>query len=145
MLLDASLWPNVERRLSDELGAPLRPLGQLGRPRENRITWAADADGMGEVIVKARFRDRAGAKTRWCARNLPLLATRATSLIPSVIWACRTRISSAPPSPIAAFRGRIAILPCPQANNTWRATAAGPSGWSFFPPEGRMATKRSVA
>lgn len=85
MPLDAALWPNVARLLSGELGGPLRRLHQLSRPRVDRITWAADAAGIGEVIVKARFRDRAGAKTRSCARNLHLLAARGYP-VPEYLW-----------------------------------------------------------
>ncbi len=85
MPLRASLWPKVERRLSEELGTAIRLLDRLGRPRDNRATWAASAEGVGEVIVKARFRDRAGAKTRWCARNLRLLADRGWP-VPEYVW-----------------------------------------------------------
>ena len=50
-----SLWPRVERRLSEELGMVLESLGELGRARDNRVTWAAAGEGVGETIVKARF------------------------------------------------------------------------------------------
>jgi aminoglycoside phosphotransferase (APT) family kinase protein len=63
----------------------LESLGELGRARDNRVTWAAAGEGVGETIVKARFRDRAGAKTRWCARNLRLLADRGYP-VPEYVW-----------------------------------------------------------
>ena len=85
MSLGPSIWPKVERRLSEEFGTTIRLLDDLGRPRGNRATWAADAEGVGEVIIKARFRDRAGAKTTWCARNLRLLADRGYP-VPQYVW-----------------------------------------------------------
>jgi hypothetical protein len=50
------LWGRVAARIHSSCGWRLRRPAQLGRPREGRRTWLAEADGdatPGAVIVKA--------------------------------------------------------------------------------------------
>jgi Phosphotransferase enzyme family len=75
----------VARRLEAELGRRVRLLDELGRPRPERRTWAAEAEGLGDVVVKARHEDWAAEKTRWAAGHLPLLARRGHP-VPEIIW-----------------------------------------------------------
>jgi aminoglycoside phosphotransferase (APT) family kinase protein len=75
----------IQNRLRAELGEPVRLAGVLGRPRTDRRTWAADAEGIGPLVVKARRGDWADEKTRWCAENLPLLAARGYPA-PEILW-----------------------------------------------------------
>lgn len=63
----------------------MQQLGVLGRPRADRRTWAAEAEGLGELVVKARRGDRADEKTRWSAEHLPLLARRGYPA-PEIVW-----------------------------------------------------------
>jgi hypothetical protein len=78
-------WSAVAAKLAAELAQPVRCAGLLGRPRENRATWAAEAEGIGELVVKVRLGDRADEKTRWCAENLPLLGARGYP-VPEILW-----------------------------------------------------------
>jgi Phosphotransferase enzyme family len=75
----------VGRRLEAELGRRFRLLADLGRPTPERRTWAAEAEGLGDVVVKARHEDWAEAKTRWAAEHLPLLGRRGYP-VPELIW-----------------------------------------------------------
>jgi hypothetical protein len=50
------LWRRVAARIRSAGGWSLRPVAQLGRPREGRRTWLAESigqPGLGMVIVKA--------------------------------------------------------------------------------------------
>jgi aminoglycoside phosphotransferase len=49
------------------------------------MVWSAEAADLGEIVVKARYGDRAGEKTRWCATNMPLLAARGYPA-PEILW-----------------------------------------------------------
>jgi Phosphotransferase enzyme family len=78
-------WAAVAARLGTELGEPVRHVEALGRPRPGRAVWAAEAQGLGALVVKARHGDRAGEKTRWCAEHLPLLRARGYPA-PEIVW-----------------------------------------------------------
>ncbi len=80
------LWPAVARRLSSELGLTVTLDEQLGRQRQGRVTWLADAGPAGPVVVKARAAgDRPDLKTSWAAAALPLLAARGYP-VPGIVW-----------------------------------------------------------
>jgi aminoglycoside phosphotransferase (APT) family kinase protein len=72
-------------RLEAELGRPVRILTKLGEPRTERATWAVEAAGAGELVVKVRHGDRADEKTLWTEANLPLLAARGYP-VPELVW-----------------------------------------------------------
>lgn len=79
------MWTSVERRITAALGEPVRRVERLGRSRPQRVTWAAEAEGLGALVVKARYGDRADEKTRWCAVHLPLLGARGYP-VPEIVW-----------------------------------------------------------
>lgn len=80
------LWPAVARRISSELGLTVTLDEWLGRQRQERVTWLADAGPAGPVIVKARATDdRPDEKTAWAAAALPLLAARGYP-VPEILW-----------------------------------------------------------
>jgi hypothetical protein len=78
-------WSDVEARLAAQLGVPISYVETLGQPRPRRLTWAAEAEPLGAVVVKARLGDRADEKTEWCATNLPLLGARGYP-VPEIVW-----------------------------------------------------------
>jgi hypothetical protein len=81
-----ALLPDVARRISCELGVPVTLVERLGRPRDERVTWLADAGPAGPVIIKARAAgDRPDEKTAWAAAALPLLAARGYP-VPEILW-----------------------------------------------------------
>jgi hypothetical protein len=63
----------------------VRHVEDLGFSRSDRVTWAAEAEGLGALVVKARRGDQADEKTRWTAENLPLLARRGYP-VPELVW-----------------------------------------------------------
>ena len=75
----------MERQVTAALGEPVHVVAGLGRSRPERVTWAAEADGLGALVVKARHGDRAYEKTRWCAAHLPLLGERGYP-VPEIVW-----------------------------------------------------------
>jgi Ser/Thr protein kinase RdoA (MazF antagonist) len=80
------LWPAVARRVSSGLGLTVALDERLGRQRQERVTWLADAGPAGPVIVKARAADdRPDEKTAWAAAVLPLLAARGYP-VPQILW-----------------------------------------------------------
>jgi hypothetical protein len=82
----SALWPAVARRISSEFGITLTLQERLGNPRQQRVTWLADAGAAGSVIIKARAADdRADEKTAWAAAALPLLAARGYP-VPEIVW-----------------------------------------------------------
>ena len=78
-------WAAVAARLEAELGEPVRNVGVLGRPRPGRALWAAESDGRGALVVKARRGELADVGTRWCAACLPLLGARGYP-VPEILW-----------------------------------------------------------
>jgi hypothetical protein len=78
-------WAAVAARLGAELGEPVRRVRALGHERPRRAVWAAETDGLGELVVKARLGDRADEKTRWCVEHLPLLRARGYPA-PEFVW-----------------------------------------------------------
>jgi Ser/Thr protein kinase RdoA (MazF antagonist) len=81
-----ALWPAVARQISSELGLTVMLEKRLGRPRQERVTWLADAGPAGAMIVKARAADdRPDEKTAWAAAALPLLAARGYP-VPQILW-----------------------------------------------------------
>jgi aminoglycoside phosphotransferase (APT) family kinase protein len=80
------LGPAVARRISSELGLTVTLEERLGRERQERVTWLADAGAAGPVVVKARAADdRPDEKTAWAAAVLPLLAARGYP-VPEILW-----------------------------------------------------------
>ena len=75
----------VAQRLEGELGSPVRLLAELGRPRPDRRTWAAESEGLGNLVVKARHEDWAEEKARWAAEHLPVLGRRGYP-VPEIVW-----------------------------------------------------------
>ena len=69
-------WREVHTLITRELGEPVRDVRPLTPARRSEMTWAAQAQGTGQIVVKARCGDRAEAKTRWCAAHLPALGAR---------------------------------------------------------------------
>jgi hypothetical protein len=63
----------------------MRRVEALGRPRPERAVWAAEADGLGPLVVKARGGERADEGARWCAACLPLLRARGYPA-PELVW-----------------------------------------------------------
>jgi len=49
------------------------------------MTWAARAQTIGAIVVKARCGDRASEKTQWCASHLPALGGRGYP-VPTILW-----------------------------------------------------------
>jgi aminoglycoside phosphotransferase len=82
---EALPWSAVASRVEAELGEPIRCLGTLGRARPTRASWAAKAEHLGALVVKARKGDAADEKTRWCALYLPTLAERGYP-VPEILW-----------------------------------------------------------
>jgi hypothetical protein len=85
MALPDELWPDVGRLVSAGLRTPVGLIERLGRPRDNTVTWAADAEGLGSLVVKARLGDRGAEKVAWAAGTLPLLASRGYP-VPDYLW-----------------------------------------------------------
>jgi aminoglycoside phosphotransferase (APT) family kinase protein len=81
----ALAWPTVEALLATELGEPVHCTRALPVRGSGRGIWFADAGAAGELVVKARFGDRAHAKTTWCASRLPLLGARGFP-VPAIVW-----------------------------------------------------------
>jgi hypothetical protein len=82
------LWPQVAARIHSAGGWSLRLLAQLGRPREGRRTWLAEANGdqaPGMVIVKATTNPFASARAAWTANAMGLLAERGYP-VPALLW-----------------------------------------------------------
>lgn len=78
-------WPAIAALLAGELGEPVRDARPLTPPRGVRQTWAARAAAAGELVVKARYGDRADAKTAWTAAHLPGLQARGYP-VPTIVW-----------------------------------------------------------
>ena len=82
----SALWPAVARLISSELGLTVTLDERLGRQRQERATWLADAGPAGQVIIKARAAgDRPDEKTAWAAAVLPVLAARGYP-VPKILW-----------------------------------------------------------
>ena len=80
------LWPSVARRVSSQLGVTVTLDERLGKPRQQRVTWLADAGPAGPVVIKAHAADeRPDEKTTWAAAALPLLASRGYP-VPEILW-----------------------------------------------------------
>ena len=83
--MDVVEWAGVEARLAAGLRCGVQYTETLRAAGAARAAWAARADGLGEVVVKARKGDRAREKTQWRVANLPLLAARGYPA-PDVVW-----------------------------------------------------------
>ena len=82
------LWSRVAARLRSAGGWSLRPMAQLGRPREGRRTWLAESVSqteLGSVIVKARANPFAPARAAWAANAMGLLGERGYP-VPALLW-----------------------------------------------------------
>jgi hypothetical protein len=82
------LWRRVAARIHASCGWSLRPLAQLGTPREGRRTWLAEPvgdDGPGRVIVKATANPFAPSRAAWAANAMGLLAERGYP-VPALLW-----------------------------------------------------------
>jgi Phosphotransferase enzyme family len=78
-------WDEVAARLAGVLDEPVRGGLPVTPGWSTRTTWAAHGERAGSLVVKARYGDRAGEKTAWCAARLPLLAARGYP-VPAIIW-----------------------------------------------------------
>jgi len=78
------LWVQAAAQIRAARGWSLRPLAQLGRPREDRRTWLAEGEP-GQVIVKASANPFAGARAAWAAEALRVLAARDYP-VPDFLW-----------------------------------------------------------
>jgi len=78
-------WRDVRLQVARELGEPLHDAVPLTPPRTSRMTWAARAQSIGAIVVKARCGDRANEKTQWCASHLPALGARGYP-VPTILW-----------------------------------------------------------
>ena len=83
--MSSSDFPSRVIRCLGAQDGSLQLVERLGNERADRVTWAARSDELGEVVVKARYRDRAPEKTRWCATTLPLLGARGYP-VPEYLW-----------------------------------------------------------
>ena len=82
------LWPQFAARIHSAGGWSLRPLAQLGTPRDARRTWLAEASGdraPEAVIVKATANPFAPARAAWIANAMGLLAERGYP-VPALLW-----------------------------------------------------------
>jgi hypothetical protein len=78
-------WRQVHVLVARELGEPVYDARPLTPPRTSRMTWAALAQTIGAIVVKARYGDRANEKTQWCASHLPALEARGYP-VPTILW-----------------------------------------------------------
>jgi hypothetical protein len=78
-------WREVHLLVARELGVPVYDPRPLTPPRTSRMTWAARAQTIGAIVVKARHGDRANEKTQWCASHLPALGERGYP-VPTILW-----------------------------------------------------------
>lgn len=81
----SAMWPIVAVRLQQVLGQTCRSPAMLASFWSTRAAWSVSMPTFGDLVVKIRNGDRAGAKAQWSARNLPLLAKRG-SPVPPIIW-----------------------------------------------------------
>jgi hypothetical protein len=82
------LWPQVAAWIRSAGGWSLRPVAQLGQPRDTRRTWLAESVGQPElrvVIVKASANPFAPARAAWAANALSLLGERGYP-VPGLLW-----------------------------------------------------------
>jgi hypothetical protein len=82
------LWGRVAARIHSSCGLWLRRPAQLGRPREGRRTWLAEAigdGGPGKVIVKASANPFVPARAAWTADAMGLLGERGYP-VPPLLW-----------------------------------------------------------
>ena len=78
-------WDEVAARLARALGEPVSGGPPLTPGWSSRMTWAAQGERTGPLVVKARRGERAYEKTAWCAARLPLLGARGYP-VPAIIW-----------------------------------------------------------
>jgi hypothetical protein len=78
-------WDEVAAQLARVLGEPVRGGLPLTPGWSSRMTWAAQGERTGPLVVKARRGEGADEKTAWCAAHLPLLAARGYP-VPAIIW-----------------------------------------------------------
>lgn len=82
------LWGSVAARIQASCGWSLRPLTQLGTPREGRRTWLAEpvgGGGPGRAIVKASANPFAPSRAAWAASAMGLLGKRGYP-VPALLW-----------------------------------------------------------
>jgi hypothetical protein len=78
-------WREVQVLIARALGESVDEARPLTAPRTSRMTWAARAQGTGQIVVKIRHGDRAAEKTQWCAAHLPALGARGYP-VPAILW-----------------------------------------------------------
>jgi aminoglycoside phosphotransferase (APT) family kinase protein len=78
-------WDEAATLLARKLGEPVRGGRPLTPGWSSRMTWAAQGERTGPLVVKARHSDGAYEKTAWCAARLPLLAARGYP-VPAILW-----------------------------------------------------------
>jgi Phosphotransferase enzyme family len=82
------LWSQVAARIHSSCGWSLRPLAQLGTPRDTGRTWLAEPvgdGGPGRVIIKASANPSALARAAWTASAMGLLGERGYP-VPALLW-----------------------------------------------------------
>jgi hypothetical protein len=85
MAAEMPAWREVQLLVARELGEQLDEAQPLTPVRQSRMTWAAQAQSTGPVVVKVRRGDGAEEKTQWCAAHLPALGARGYP-VPEILW-----------------------------------------------------------
>src|SRR5262245_14818046 len=78
------LWAAAADWIHSARGWALRPLGQMGRLRQDRYTWLADGP-TGTVVVKVSANEFAYDRAAWAAEALSLLRARGMP-VPVPLW-----------------------------------------------------------
>lgn len=77
-------WFLSAAQIKLDRGWSLRPLAELGHPREGRSTWLAEGDP-GTVVVKVRSNPFADDRATWTAGALAVLRQRGYP-VPLILW-----------------------------------------------------------
>ena len=85
MMAEPLSWDEAAALLARELGEPVSGGRPLTPGWSSRMTWGAQGERTGPLVVKARHGDGAYEKTAWCAARLPLLAARGYP-VPAILW-----------------------------------------------------------
>lgn len=113
LMTEPLAWEEVAARLARALGEPVSGGLLLTQGWSSRMTWAAQGERTGALVVKARRGERAYEKTAWCAARLPLLGARGYP-VPAIIWHGMVRDrwhvtvqSRLPGHPLTTLDGRL--------------------------------------